>query len=113
MAEKVSSYTSTKLVSGKNLKERLNKKFRSPFYKHHAVLETEDECDGVHEFVMDQRIVTDDKLVHVGVTILQQSKLMFLKFVDFLREFLIPGAYQTVYCGKINLLVNFLYIYLL
>jgi len=49
---------------------------------------------------MDQRKVNDDKLVHVGVTILQESKLLFLKFVDFLRQYLVPGSYETVYCGK-------------
>ena len=72
----------------------------SPFYKHHSVLVTEDEEDGVHEFVMDKRRVVDDKAVHVAVAILQQSKLMFLEFVQFLRMYLEPGSYQTLYCGK-------------
>lgn len=75
--------------------------FRSPFYKNHAVLTAEDESTGVHEFVMDQRKVIDDKLVHVGVAILQESKLLFLEFVDFLRQYLEPGSYQPVYCGKL------------
>ena len=74
---------------------------QSPFYKHHSVLVTEDEEDGIHEFVMDKRRVIDDKPVHVAVAILQQSKLMFLEFVQFLRNYLKPGAYQTLYCGKL------------
>ena len=49
---------------------------------------------------MDQKKVNDDKLVHVGVAILQESKLMFLKFVQFLREFLKPGSYQPIYAGN-------------
>ena len=72
----------------------------SPFYKHHDVLVTEDETDGVHEFVMDQRRVDDDKLVHVAVCILQESKLMFMRFIDFLRRYLEPGSFQTLYCGR-------------
>ena len=83
------------------MEKKISKYIASPFYKHHAVLATEDENDGVHEFVMDKRRVVDNKNVHVAVCILQQSKLMFLEFIEFLREYLEPGAYQTMYCGKI------------
>ena len=82
------------------MEKKLKKMIASPFYKCHTVLVTEDESNGIHEFVMDKRKVTDDKLVHVGVCILQQSKLMFLQFVQFLRQYLEPGSFQTLYCGK-------------
>ena len=77
----------------------LDRLLSSPFFKQHNFLATEDMTMGVHEFVMDQRRVYDDKLVHVGVCILQQSKLMFLQFIDYLRTYLMPGSYSTVYCG--------------
>ena len=89
----------TRVLSNKNLEKKIKHHIASPFYKHHSVLVGEDLEEAVHEFVMDQKKVNDDKLVHVGVTILQESKLLFLKFVDFLREYLIPGSFQTIYCG--------------
>jgi hypothetical protein len=97
LAERVSEYTSTKLVADP---KKLKKFSESPFYKNDSFLTTEEGNMGIHEFVMEQRKVTDDKLVHVGVAILQHSKLMFLEFVQFLRDFLQPGSFKTVYCGK-------------
>ena len=64
-------------------------------------LECETE-DGVTEVTMRQKTVRDDKPVHLGVAILQHSKLMMLKFVDFLKEFLIPGSFVLVYSGKVS-----------
>ena len=93
-------YTTTRLVSGPNLQKKIKRYFSSPFYKHHAVLETEDASNGVHEIVMDKRRVVDNKLPHVAVCILQQSKLMFLEFIQFLRDYLEPGSFQTLYCGE-------------
>ena len=69
----------------------------------HQVVSGGDTGNG--EFVMDQRRVEDNKLVHVGVAILQISKLMFLEFVSFLRDFLVPGSYQTVYCDTDSLVL--------
>ena len=101
MAERVTKYTKTEIFSGINAEKKLTKNIRSPFYKHHSALPSEDCEFGLIEVVMDQKKVTDDKLVHVGVGILQESKLLFLRFVQFLREFLIPGSYQPIYAGKI------------
>ena len=76
------------MLSGINTKKKLEKNIRSPFYKHHSDLPSEGDQFGLIEVVMDQKKVTDDKLVHVGVAILQESKLLFLRFVQFLRKFL-------------------------
>ena len=103
MAERVTKYTKTEIFSGINAEKKLTKHIRSPFYKHHTALPSEDSKSDLIELVMDQKKVTDDKLVHVGVAILQESKLLFLRFVQFLREFLISGSYQPIYCGKIKL----------
>lgn len=97
-AESVIKYTKTKILSQPNLSSKISKSIRSPFYKHHSVLMTEDELWGVHEVIMDLSKVKDNKPVHVGVAILQHSKIMFLQFVDFLRKYLVAGSYQTVYC---------------
>ena len=100
LAERVQKYTKTEVFVGA-LHKQLEKNIRSPFYKHHSELPSEDCKVGLIEMVMDQKKVTDDKLVHVGVAILQESKLLFLRFVQFLRTFLVPGSYQPIYCGKI------------
>ena len=100
MAERVQKYTKTEIFSGA-LTKTLQSRVRSPFYKHHSELPTEDCKFGLIEVVMDQKKVTDDKLVHVGVGILQESKLLFLRFVQFLRKFLIPDSYQPIYAGKL------------
>ena len=96
----MNKYSTTEVFSGFNAKKKLEKKIRSPFYKHHSELPTEDGEECLFEVVMDQKKVTDDKLVHVGVAILQESKLLFLRFVQFLRTYLVPGSYQEVYCGE-------------
>ena len=67
------------------------------------------------EVISGQKKVLDNKLVHVGVGILQQSKLLFLRFVQFLREFLKEGSYVPVYAGKFNFFIvslrkNFLFV---
>ena len=99
MVEKVSSYTDTCLVSAKD-KKTLQRAVPSPFYKRHNELPTQTGDSGLIEIVMEKGSVLDEKLVHVGVCILQQSKLLFLRFVQFLRDYLKPGSFQTIYCGK-------------
>ena len=99
MCEKVSKYTETKLIYSTQKKD-LVRMIRSPFYLRHNELPTQTGESGLIEVVMEKSTVNDDKLVHVGVCILQQSKLLFLRFVQFLRTFLKPGSFQTIYCGK-------------
>ena len=71
----------------------------SPFHKHAAFLGNESGETGIHEVIMEQRTVTDGKPVHAGVCILQNSKLMLLEFVDFLRNNLEKGSFSFVYGG--------------
>ena len=99
MVEKVSSYTETSLLKPGNIKT-LKQCIRSPFYLRHNPLPTQTGDAGFIELTMEKSTVNDEKLVHVGVCILQQSKLLFLRFVQFLRDFLKPGSFQTIYCGK-------------
>ena len=64
-----------------------------------SFLDTESGENGIHEIVMEQRRVIDRKPVHAGVCILQNSKLMLLEFVDFLRKYLNNGSFSIVYGG--------------
>ena len=91
-------YTRTSLISNPT---RLRKKIESPFFKTCSFLACENESDGITEVVMQQKNVTDSKPIHIGITILQESKLMMLQFVDFLKEYLIPGSFTLVYTGII------------
>ena len=68
----------------------------SALYKRDAYLETEGGR-GIHEVIMEQSTIQDNKPIHIGVAILQHSKLMLLNFVDFLRDFLIPDSFVFVY----------------
>ena len=98
LCERVSNYTKTVLVSNAKF---LSQKLVSPLFKSDNILQTEGE-QGIHEVVMDDRKLIDDKPVHAGIAILQYSKIMMLEFVDFLREFLIPGSYVFVYTGNLK-----------
>ena len=99
MAEQVANYTRTSLVKNPKM---LRKKIESPFFKCTSFLSCENETEGITEVVSYQRNTRDSKPVHIGVTILQHSKLMMLKFVDFLKEYLEPGSYSLVYTGTIH-----------
>ena len=99
MCEKVDKYTETILIPPTD-KKTLRRCIRSPHYLRHNELPTQTGSAGLIEITMEKKSVTDDKLVHVGVCILQQSKLLFLRFVQFLRTYLKPGSFQTIYCGE-------------
>ena len=71
----------------------------SPRHKRIAYLETESGDRGIHEVISEQKRITDQKPVHAAVCILQNSKLMLLRFVDFLRKYLNHGSYAIVYGG--------------
>ena len=76
----------------------LKKKMVTPLFRHFSFLENE-IGDGFHEVISDISTIKDRKPIHVGLAILQQSKLLLLRFVDFLKEFLVPGSYSLVYGG--------------
>lgn len=94
-------YNKTVIVSDA---KKLAQKMQSALFKRDAYLETENG-EGIHEVVMDYSTITDTKPVHAGVAILQHSKLMLLQFVDFLRDYLIPGSFVLVYGGNIFFII--------
>ena len=71
----------------------------SPLFRNHSFLSNE-SGEGVHEVISDISTLTDRKPVHVGLAILQHSKLLLLEFIDFLREYLEENSYSLVYGGK-------------
>ena len=98
--ERVDTYTKTSIVTQSS---SLKKKIISPLFRTHAFLSNENG-EGVHEVISDIANSTDRKPVHVGLAILQHSKLLLLRFIDFLREFLEEGSYSLVYGGKLKIL---------
>ena len=97
MCERVADIKKTLLISDS---KKLGEKIKSPRYRRDAFLESE-TGEGIHEVIMDERIVTDKKPIHAGIAILQHSKLMLLKFVDFLHHYLIEGSFVLVYAGNL------------
>ena len=81
-------------------KKKIKRLVESPLSKQISFLESESGERGLHEVVSEQRKITDRKPVHIAVCILQNSKLMLLKFVDFLRTYLEEGSYSLVYGGS-------------
>ena len=68
--------------------------------------ETADEHGNVFtEISSSKKTITDNRPVHVGVTILMLSKLLLLEFVFFIYDHVQKGAFRNVYCdtGEISL----------
>ena len=87
--------TKTVLVSDV---KKLRKHYESPLFRRDHFLETE-QGPGLHEIISDQKRTIDRKPVHLGIAILQYSKLMLLKFIDFLYKYLKEGSFVLVYSG--------------
>ena len=52
------------------------------------------------ETTYQKRSIKDDKLSHLGLAILQLSKLVLLEFIYHLEEHLVKGSYKICYLGK-------------
>ena len=82
-AENVLKHTVTKLITDG---DELEKELQSPFFK--DCVEVYDEADDLACYMVKQRKkkITDAKPVHIGVAILQWSKLLFIRYVSFLSN---------------------------
>jgi len=56
--------------------------------------------DDVYEVKQHNMDVKEKYPLHCGNTVLQLSKLILMKFVMFLHDFLEPGKFELVYSGK-------------
>ena len=93
-AENVLKHTNTHIFTeDKDLEKRQKK----PFYR--TTKEVYDENDQLACYIvkMDKKNIKDSKPVHIGVSILQWSKVLFIKFMYWLEEHLEEGAFKTCY----------------
>ena len=70
---------------------------RRTMYKDHVVIQNEEGEAGATEVTSLRRTIEDSKPVHIGVAILQWSKLLFLRYMFFMFNHLEPGSFRTVY----------------
>ena len=96
MAEKVKDYTKTVYT---NDEKKIKNLQRKPQFSDKNFLECENLTSGITEVISAQSRVIDNKPVHIGISILQYSKLMMLKFVSFLNQHLIKDSFSLVYTG--------------
>ena len=96
MAEKVKDYTKTVFT---NDQKKIKKLQRKPQFSDKNFLECEDMESGITEIISAQSRVVDNKPVHIGISILQYSKLLMAQFVKFLNDHLIRDSFSLVYTG--------------
>ena len=95
-------YTHTKIVSN----SKLMKCIASPFHTDFCPLKS--EVDDLEYFEVQQkpRKIIDRKPVHVGIAILQPSKLHFLRFVYWIHDHLVPGSFVLCYADTDRLFLG-------
>ena len=107
MGEKVETYTDTVLCD-----DGLHaKKMRKPLFQNATPLEMENGEHKLIEVTMKRPTIPDDKPLIMAKTILQNSKLHFLKFVyEVLWKYFIPKSFKLNYCDTDSLCIcKFLY----
>ena len=93
-AEKVEKHTDTGLYPPDHDIAKLIKQL---LYKDHVVIQNEEGEAGATEVTCDKSSIEDEKPVHIGVAILQWSKVLFLRFMFYLYHHLEPGSFRSVY----------------
>jgi len=76
MCENVEKYTDSRLIYDE---EKLNKLVRKPFFMSDMKLKNEAGELGAYEVISKKKKILNSKPHHVGVAILQYSKLLFLR----------------------------------
>ena len=99
--EDVTRYRNTKIVEH----EKLEQYCKKAMYISHNDLEMEDCTSSLTEVSLLKHKIKDERPVHVGLSILQYSKLRLLEFVDFLQLYLIEGAFKLCYCDTDSLCI--------
>ena len=69
----------TKLVTDE---EKLEKYWKSPFYRDNQEVYDENDELACYLVKMDKKKIKDNKPVHIGVAILQWSKVLFIRYVS-------------------------------
>ena len=81
-AENVMKHLVTKLVTEDKDLERYRK---NPFYRTRKDVHDENDKLACYLVKMDKKKITDSKPVHIGVAILQWSKVLFIRYVLYYR----------------------------
>lgn len=86
--------------------EQLQRAIKKPRFKYFEPLTREDGDYEITQVTMEKLKIEDDKPIVLAVAILQQSKLLFLKFVyDVLHKYLVPGSFKLNYCDTDSLAI--------
>ena len=78
MCENVEKYKNTRLIDND---DKLSKLIRKPYFMTQATLVNEAGEFGAYEVISKRKRTNDSKAHHVGVAILQWSKLLFIRLV--------------------------------
>ena len=79
---------------------------RRTMYRDHVVIQDENGDACATEITSLKKTIEDGKPVHIGVAILQWSKLLFLKFMFILFKHLKPGSFRCVYADTDSMCVG-------
>ena len=93
-AENVEKHSNTHLFPPDH---DISKFIKRALYKDHVVIQNEEGEAGATEVTSNRKTIDDSKPVHIGVAILQWSKLIFLRFMYDLFDHLEPGSFRSVY----------------
>ena len=93
-AEAVDRHKNTSLLP---VDYNIAKLARRPMYRDHVVIQDENGDACATEVTSLKQTVEDSKPVHIGVAILQWSKLLFLRFMFDLFKHMEPGSFRCVY----------------
>ena len=93
-AEAVDRHKNTSLLPADY---NITKLARRTMYRNHVVIQDENGDACATEVTSLKQTIEDSKPVHIGVAILQWSKLLFLRFMFDLFKHMEPGSFRCVY----------------
>ena len=77
--------------------DRLEKLMKSPYFQDSVEILNEADDLACYKVKMKKKKIKDSKPVHIGVAILQWSKVLFIRFMYWLEEHLEEGSFKTCY----------------
>jgi len=85
---------------------KMYKALRNPLLKGTRSLRSQDVAiDPLHEVELKRRTVVEDLAIHVQIQVYQNSKLLFFRFLDVLKEFCAEGSVVFTYCDTDSFLL--------
>ena len=87
-------HTNTKIVTDE---KKLDKLCRNPFYRIDKEVYDGDDDFACYIVKMDKKKIKDDKPVHIGVAILQWSKVLFIRYVTYRMFYQVYTAFISIF----------------